>query len=329
MITTMNKQPNTADRCEIFVLMDNISDPFTQSHPGMRFNESQYRFAVRKKDTLCGADSCRACNGLSLMIRLYQGEQYKTILFDAGPDDGLVVENAQRMGLDLTEVDAVVISHGHYDHYGGIKSVLNAIGKDKLPVYVHPEVFLPRAFKKKNLVKVSYNITIDDINQNGGEVIEHTQPVSLFDGLALISGEVPRVTTYEAGTPSEHRLKNDQWVNSPNIVDERTLMFQLKNQGVCVFTACGHTGVVNAVKHAQELYQNEPIHMVMGGFHLAPGELKDRVAPTVNDLLEINPEYIITGHCTGRVAQTELTNQFADRHIPYSVGTYFNFAANS
>ncbi len=117
------------DRLEIIALMDNVSDPFTNSHPDLRWNESQYRISVLKREHYCGADFCRACNGLSLFIRLHHGDETSTILFDTGPDEGLVVDNAKRMGVDLTEVEAIILSHGHYDHYGGTLSVLDAIGK--------------------------------------------------------------------------------------------------------------------------------------------------------------------------------------------------------
>ena len=313
------------DALEIFVLMDNISDPFSKSHDGLRWNEFQYRFGVRKKDDMCGADMCRACNGLSLLIRIHNDNESFTILFDTGPDDGLVVENAMRMGLDLCEVDAIVLSHGHFDHYGGTLSVLKAIGKNNLPVYVHPELFLPRAFAKGELIKVSYNLTVDEVEAHGGKVIESKDPTKLFNDAILITGEVPRHTPYETGHPSEHRLKNNAWVSSPDIIDERCLVFNLKNKGICIFTGCGHTGVVNASNHAMTLLNTDKVHLIMGGFHLAGPAFVDRIAPTVSDLKEINPNYIVTGHCTGRQAQTDLTAAFSDKHIPYGVGTVFKF----
>lgn len=144
------------DKIEIIALMDNVSDPFTKSHNGMRYNEFQYRFGINQKKDMCGADFCRACNGLSLLIKLHVDGNIHTLLFDTGPDDHLVVDNAKRMQVDLTEVEAIVLSHGHFDHYGGVLSVLDAIDKKDLPVYTHPELFLPRAFQKNELIKVSY-----------------------------------------------------------------------------------------------------------------------------------------------------------------------------
>ncbi|MBS0359101.1 MAG: MBL fold metallo-hydrolase [Proteobacteria bacterium] len=321
-----NFKLNEVDALEVFVLMDNISDAFTSSHEGMRWNESQYRHGVRKKETVCGADLCRACNGLSLFIKIHHNSKIYTLLFDAGPDEGLVVDNAKRMGLDLTTVDAIVISHGHFDHFGGTLSVLDAISKKDLPVYIHPELLFPRGFKTKDsIIKDTNNLTIAKIEAHGGKVIEDKNPLKLFNGTLLISGEVPRHTAYETGFPNECRLNQDKWEASPEIIDERTIMLNLKNKGICVFTGCGHTGVVNAIEHAKQLLSSNKVHFVMGGFHLAGPTFVPRVNPTVTDLKKINPDYIITGHCTGRVAQTELTNAFSDRHIPYAVGTVFKF----
>ena len=103
------------------------------------------------------------------------------------------------------------------------------------------------------------------------------------------------------------------------------MIFHLKGKGLCVFTACGHTGVINAARYAKKLTGLDNIHLIMGGFHLAPPEVNDRINPTMKDIIALDPNYIITGHCTGAKAQYELTSHFSDRHIPYGVGTVFNF----
>ena len=265
----MNYQLKEIDNLEIFVLIDNISDPFTKSHDGMRWNEFQYQFEVRHQHEMCGANMCRACNGLSLLIKIYVDNTVHTLLFDTGPDDGLVIDNAKRLGIDLTEIDAIMLSHGHFDHFGGTLSMLDAIGKSNLPVYVHPELFIPRAFNRKEMIKVSNNLTKDAVIKQGGKVIEDKAPTVLFNHAAIITGEVPRNTSYETGTPAECRLINNDWVNSPEVIDERCLILKLKNKGLCVFTGCGHTGVVNAVEHAKTLVNSNKVHLIMGGFHLA------------------------------------------------------------
>lgn len=312
------------DSLEVFVLMDNVSDPFTKNDLGIYWNESQYRFGVRGQREVCGADYCRACNGLSLFIRIKTTTNAFTLLFDTGPDAGLAVENAKKLGLDLNEVEAIVLSHGHFDHYGGTLSVLDAIGKKGLPVYSHPDLFTPRAFgKEQNKVVVSFNLTANLVAQHGGRVVETAEPLAILDGFAMVSGEVPRVTSYEQGFPGEYKLKENHWQCAPNVVDERCLIFNVKDKGLCVITGCGHTGIVNAAKYATELLNIDKVYAVIGGFHLAGSDFADRITPTIKDLQNIDPQLLITGHCTGRHTQAELSKVFENRHIPYGVGSVF------
>lgn len=319
-------QLNEIDSLEIFVLMDNVSDPFSKNELGIYWNESQYRFGVRQQRDVCGADYCRACNGLSLLIRLKTSKETFTLLFDTGPDAGLVVENAKKLGLDLKEVEAIVLSHGHFDHYGGTLSVLDAIGKQDLPVYVHPDLFTPRAFGKEQAkVVVSYNLTADLVKQHGGRIVETTEPLTLLHDYALVSGEIPRLTHYEQGFPDEFKLKDKNWQSAPDVIDERCLIFKLKNKGLCVITGCGHTGIVNATRYAVKILNSDKVYAVIGGFHLAGSDFAERIEPTIVDLQNINPQLVITGHCTGRRTQAELSKVFGQQHIPYGVGSVFKF----
>ena len=314
---------NAIDHLEVIALMDNVSDPFTELHPNLRWNESQYMVEVLNKKSYCGEDFCRACLGLSLLIKFSFNDETKTVLFDAGPDKDLVVDNAKRMQIDLTQIDAVVLSHGHFDHYAGLISVLDAVGKKDLLVYVHPELFAPRAFDEGTgtLYPCSYNLTQEEVEKHGGKVIASQDPLVIFQDHLLISGEVERVTAYETGSPGECREINGQWEDASLVIDERVLILNLKGQGLCVFTACGHTGVINAVKHAQKITGINKVHLVMGGFHLAPASVANRIKLTLDDFAQINPDYIATGHCTGAKAQGQLTERFRDKHMPYGVGT--------
>jgi len=312
------------DSLEIFVLMDNMSDPFTENEEGIYWNESQYKHGVLEKKEMSGAHCCRACNGLSLLLKIRTGEKYQHLLFDTGPDAGLAIKNAERMHLDLHEVDAIVLSHGHFDHYGGTRSALNAIGKKNLPVYIHPELLLPRAFgDKKNLIYVSDILTREIIEENGGKIIESASPMLILNNTVLISGEVKRATPYEVGLPDEHKLKGNEWLCASDVIDERSIILKIKDKGLCVITGCGHTGVINATHHAINLTNENNIYFIMGGFHLASPEFTSRITPTIKDLKQLNPSYVITGHCTGRMTQALLSEAFCSRHVPYGVGAYF------
>lgn len=324
---TMLYHLNEVDTIQVTVLMDNVSDPFTRGHEDIRCNEYQYQFEKRKRRTFCSADLCRACSGLSLLIKVSADNKEHTILFDAGPDGDLFIENVERLGVNLKEVDAIFISHGHSDHYGGVINALGAIGKKALPVYTHPDMFTPRAFDLKDGVRIfeSYLLTKNDIEEHGGKVVESKEPMYLIDKFALITGEIPRINDYEKGAPSEVRKLHNQWEHEPLVIEERSLIINLKNKGLCVFTGCGHPGIINTSQYAMKLTNLTKLYLVMGGFHLAGPAFETRIDQTVADLAMIDPTYVISGHCTGRKAQEALTKHFKERHIPYSVATVFNF----
>ncbi len=312
------------DQIEVIVLMDNLSDPFSVSHPGMKFNEFQYQFGVRACRQDSGANLCRACLGLSLLIRLKSADEVFSVLFDTGPDDGLAVENARRLGVDLQEVDAVVLSHGHSDHISGIGTCLKAIGKE-VPVYYHPDVFVPRAsrFGEDELI-ISPIIKEEDLKAAAADLTKVKDPKLLFGNRVLLSGEIPRKTSYETGVPGEMNFENGEWVPAPLIMDEQCIIIKLKGKGTCVFTGCGHPGVVNTLNYAHKLTGEDP-HFIMGGFHLAGPTFERRISDTIRDLKKLAPDYLISGHCTGFKAQSALTSHFGDAHIPYGVASVLRF----
>ena len=314
------------DSVEIFVLVDNVSDPFTVNDSGVYWNESQFRSKILNIQKYGGQDCCRACNGLSLLFRFSINNQITTLLFDTGPSKDLAVTNARRMGIDLSEVDTIMISHGHFDHFGGINSILDEIHKVDIPIYAHPEVFIETAYGDTQQLTYTKDLLIrDEIVQRGGKIVETTQPTLVLNDAIVISGEVPRVTSYEKGLPDEYKYIDSKWHQAPDVIDEQCIYFNLKNAGTCIITGCGHTGIVNAVKHADKIVNSDNIFLLMGGFHLAGPSFMERVHPTIEDIKLINPDYIITGHCTGRYTQAEFSKVFSKRHIPYAVGARFKF----
>ena len=199
------------DKIEVFVLMDDRSDQFTTHHQ-VKLNEEQYQIEKRGCRMYDGSTLCRACLGLSLLIRATAGQNTYTLLFDTAPDDGLAVENAKRLGIKLQSIDAIFLSHGHFDHISGVYSFLKEI-KKQTPVYLHPEVFVPRADKLKNgeLVRAKFILNEDQLQAEKGHPVKVHQTTKFFEGFALISGEVPRKTEYEKGCPGALNLVSGQW----------------------------------------------------------------------------------------------------------------------
>lgn len=315
------------EKIEVIVLMDNLSDPFSDSHLALKRGEAEYRETVLKDYSCSGANFCRACLGLSLLIRVTTGERQYSLLFDTGPDEGLAVENAKRLQISLAEVDAIILSHGHFDHISGVVSCLNEIKKTELPVYTHRDTFAPRAWQLDDgQIYKSSVVTKESVHAAGGYVETNIAPKTIFDDHVLLSGEVPRHTSYETGLPGEKILLDNIWIDAPVIIDEQNVIIQLRNKGLCVFTGCGHTGVVNALRYAQAL-TDERVHLIMGGFHLTGRGFSARIVDSVSDLKAISPDYLITGHCTGIEAQAAFSSAFGESHIPYSVGANFTFTS--
>jgi 7,8-dihydropterin-6-yl-methyl-4-(beta-D-ribofuranosyl)aminobenzene 5'-phosphate synthase len=145
--------------------------------------------------------------------------------------------------------------------------------------------------------------------------------------LFYLSGEIPRVTSYEKGFPEHIRqTENQEWIEDPLILDERFLAVNIKGKGLIVFSACSHAGIVNVLKETRRLFPTLPIYAVMGGFHLSGSSMEKIIADTVNDLRQFEMEMIIPAHCTGWRAVSALATTFGEKKIvPSAVGRHYLF----
>ena len=157
--------------------------------------------------------------------------------------------------------------------------------------------------------------TFDELTAAGAKVEHHAETHNILEDHFLISGEIPRHTSYESGFPNGIRLDSETtgWVADPFITDERFVMCHLKGKGLVVFTGCSHAGVVNVVNHAAEIGNGIPIFAVVGGFHLSDAP-EDKLKSTVKDLALHKPRVLMPGHCTGWQFSVE-----AERSMPGSV----------
>jgi 7,8-dihydropterin-6-yl-methyl-4-(beta-D-ribofuranosyl)aminobenzene 5'-phosphate synthase len=151
-------------------------------------------------------------------------------------------------------------------------------------------------------------------------------PQLLHDDMAYVSGEIPRVTSYETGVRNQVRRNPDgAWEPDPLLMDERFLAVAVKGKGVIVFTACSHAGVVNVLGHARNCFPQQKLHAVMGGFHLS-GDTEACIPETVRDMAAIGLAVIAPGHCTGWRAINALAQQFGEETVtPLAVGKIFAF----
>jgi 7,8-dihydropterin-6-yl-methyl-4-(beta-D-ribofuranosyl)aminobenzene 5'-phosphate synthase len=322
--------PATVDKIEIQVLVDNATDSLSTipAHA-----ESEFAYLERHgMQELSGDSLCCACHGLSLLITATKGARRHTVLFDSGPEEYAFERNAGRLGVDLGAVESVVLSHGHWDHAGGMPKALDLVrgrnGGRAIPYYAHPGMFRSRARRLPNgdMMPMKDVPGIEALTSRGAHVTCTAEPQVFLDGMFFLSGEIPRVTPFERGLPA-HYQKNAEgnWMPDPLLMDERFLMVKVEGKGLVVFTACSHAGVVNVLKHARECAADTPIQAVMGGFHLS-GANEKIIPETVAALLELNPRVIAAGHCTGWRAVNALANTFGDEVLdPLAVGKRYTF----
>jgi 7,8-dihydropterin-6-yl-methyl-4-(beta-D-ribofuranosyl)aminobenzene 5'-phosphate synthase len=279
--------------------------------------------------SLGGKCLCCAAHGLSCLITARIGDTSRSLLFDTGPDDCVFERNVVRLGLDLGKVDAMVLSHGHWDHAAAMPRALQMItlanGGKSVPTYMHPEMFASRAIKNPQ----GRMMPMEDIPSqkvlasNGAELIITRDEQSILSNSFYVSGEIQRVTSFERGMPGQHRLGPDgEWVLDELLVDERFVAVHLLNKGLFVFTACSHAGLINVLTYARNRFPEVPIYGVLGGFHLS-GATESIIPDTVEALEPFNPDLIAPAHCTGWRAIDALATRFKDRVVPSAVGKRF------
>lgn len=321
------------DKVEIQVLVDNVTDNLSSVPTFVETEIAGLTRRRRGKWVLAGRCLCCAAHGLSCLITTHRGAHKRTFLFDTGPEDRTFEQNVSRLGADLAPVEAIVLSHGHWDHGGAVLRALDLI-RDRndgleIPFYAHPDMFRTRALKLPSgaMLPMQDVPSIDELSAHGARVVNTTEPQSIIDNQAFVSGEIPRVTPFEEGLPEQHRRTADgrEWEPDPLTMDERFVAVNVMSKGLVVFTACSHAGVVNVLKHAKACFPDLPLHSVVGGLHLVG--TNERVIPqTVEAMRAFNLAVIAAGHCTGWRAVTALKNAFGDKCVaPLAVGKRYTF----
>lgn len=263
-----------------------------------------------------------------MLVRVFNETQSYSILFDTGISPEGIVENAKRMGLDLSEIDYIVLSHGHYDLFGGLEAAVKAINKTDLPIIAHESMFKPRGTANPNGEIRKHPEFPKKEHLNPAKTIITKQPCLIANKNACITGEIPRQTSFEKGFTQNRILSNNRWQPDPDILDERAMILNLKEKGLIIISGCVHAGIINTIRYAQWITGVTNVYAVLGGFHLAGKEYEKRIKPTVNELKRINPQLIIPSHCTGWRAMTIIAKKLPNAFIWNSVGNLYQFNFN-
>ena len=315
------------DRVEITVLMDNVTDPLIADRgPVARLSwpKALAGGAPRVVTPLMPdgvPDALIAEPGFSALVRVEKGGRERALLFDTGVSPGGVVENMRRLGLSLGDVEAIVLSHGHWDHVTGMQGVARVLGRRNLPVLLHPEFWTRRRIRFPGLDPAELPSTSRAALEGAGfEIVEERRPSFLLDGSVLITGEVDRTTQFETGFAGHEALRHG-WQPDPLILDDQALAIRLRDRGLLLISGCGHAGIVNTVRYAQKLTAEPKLAAIIGGFHLSGPTFEPTIPPTVAALDELAPALLVPAHCTGWKAVHQLAARFPDAFVQSTVGT--------
>jgi 7,8-dihydropterin-6-yl-methyl-4-(beta-D-ribofuranosyl)aminobenzene 5'-phosphate synthase len=242
------------------------------------------------------------------------------LLFDTGQSD-LVVQNAQRLNIALNNLNAVVLSHGHYDHTGGLRAVLELSPKAK--VFHHPAALAPKFVRTSGGKSRALGIrsaNLDALHKHKGAKIETHTVTQIVEGI-FVTGKIPRETPFE-NTGGKFFLDEDCLQPDP-LLDDQSLFFDTQN-GVIVVLGCAHSGIVNTLNYIQELTEGRPIHCLIGGLHLLSAN-EERVEKTIEAFRRCNVKHLAPGHCTGLSAVAKLWCAFPGCCSSCAVGTAMKF----
>ena len=316
----MTVKLNEVDKVEILTLQDNYIDvaAFDSSEVvqrGMPLKDGEFN------------NSILAEHGFSALVTITSDDMTRSILFDFGFSEHGAAFNADALGVDLSTVEAMVLSHGHRDHFGGLQQLAERVGKKGIELVLHPA-----AFRKQRYIKVTdeFKINLPALTREKFEnvgicIVESESPRMLLDGCVLFLGEIPKQTEFEKGFPRMHYDENGEAKWDP-IEEDTAIVASVKGKGLVILSGCAHSGIVNTVKHAQAVTGVDNVFVVMGGFHLTGADFEPIIEPTTQALKTVNPQYIVPTHCTGRKAIMHLEKEMPGQFLLNMSGTKMVFA---
>jgi len=334
------------DSFSVTLLMDNITDRLLPNSPPHVIRP----FMIMNKRFLTAPI---AEHGFSALIEFMSNDNddikrnsYKkksnTFLLDTGVSENGVIYNADIFGVDLRNVEAIILSHGHFDHITGLISVLKRISR-RIEVICHPDAFLKRWIVYPDGNKAKMPLLNKKQIEEEGALIHETKDASFLPNednshSLLITGQIPRLTSFEKGFPLQYVEDNNpnndddnnqnvekNLIPDPLINDDQAIVTNVKEKGLVIVTGCGHAGIINTINYAKALTGINKIYAVIGGFHLTGGIYEDIIEPTIKELQRADPRYLVPCHCTGWKATNRIIETMPEKFIQTSVGTAFHF----
>ena len=237
-------------------------------------------------------------------LSYYLEDQDRKILFDTGYSD-LYLQNAQALGIDLTQLDTIVLSHGHNDHTGGLVHFPKLDRKVKL--LAHPHVFSDKRYEG---LTISSPMSLEEASHRF-DLLLTKSPLQLSPHLAFL-GEIPRLTSFEAQDPLGHQKYENHW-EADYVLDDSALVWQEGDQ-MAIITGCSHAGIVNIIQYAKKLTGRSRVQALIGGLHLFDGQSSQTQA-TIAYLQKEKPDKLYPCHCTSFDARAALHQVLPVREV--------------
>jgi 7,8-dihydropterin-6-yl-methyl-4-(beta-D-ribofuranosyl)aminobenzene 5'-phosphate synthase len=325
----------------ITILMDNCTDFLLANSP----HAKRPPLIVNEKYNLPAPVAEHGFSALVSTFSYDNNENNNTFLFDAGVSENGVIHNADLLGIRFDQIDGIILSHGHFDHFTGLVNVLKRISSERsstVDIFSHPDAFLKRweiypDGKRARLPSLDEK----QLKELGATIHKNSDvrllPTDASSSSLLITGEIPRNTSFEKGFPfqyaekphnnSDDEEKNLNLIPDPLVKDDQAIVVNVRNKGLVVITGCGHAGIINTVNYAKQVTGIDKVYAVVGGFHLPAdgGIFEEAIDSTLKELQKIDPEYIIPCHCTGWKATNKLIDLMPKKFIQSAVCTTFTF----
>jgi 7,8-dihydropterin-6-yl-methyl-4-(beta-D-ribofuranosyl)aminobenzene 5'-phosphate synthase len=269
----------------------------------------------------------RAEHGLAHHVEVRRGRDTARIAFDFGLSGEAMTHNFRELQLDATRLDALALSHGHVDHWGGLADFLQVHRRAmprRLPFYGHPDHHLARWMVRDDTRVYLGRLDREDLSRLDLELVDVAEPQILAEGV-LLSGELRQPEPFETIPPSL-RVEREGAIVADDFVGEQTLVAHVRDRGLVVVTSCSHRGIIGICRHAVRATGVPKIHAVIGGFHLS-GVEEARIEQVVDALRALEVDYLVPQHCTGAEAMLVLGQRFRGRLVYSSVGSTFTFGA--
>jgi len=255
--------------------------------------------------------------GLSILVQA----DGVNVLFDTGGYFA-AVRNADKLGIDLRAIDKIVLSHGHADHTGGLRDVLMRTGPRE--VIAHPAIwelkYTKRTYEKREaFVGIPFNR--EELELYGALFTLSKEPVYITDTI-VTTGEIEQTTDFEGIEPIFYVKEGDS-LRHDLIPDDLALIVRTQ-EGLVIVLGCGHSGLINTIRHAQRITGEQRVHTVVGGTHLFP-KTDEQVEKAISALQEIGIKKIGVSHCTGFHASMRLAQEFGDKFFQNNAGTQYIF----